>query len=59
MTLETLLTIRRNSPTAYRQIPNVVKVSILSSHLSSAEELNVWGYLEPDGSYDGDAGPTH
>ena len=51
-----LLTLRRNAPQAYEQIPPETRAAVLTDALRTQANLNDFGHLGPGGGYDGPAG---
>jgi hypothetical protein len=50
-----LLALRRLAPDRYARVPASQAAAILASALGHLTYLNDWGYLDPGGSYDGEA----
>lgn len=50
-----LLSLRRNAPNAYEQIPPATRAAVLTDALRTLPNLNDFGHLGPGGGYDGPA----
>jgi hypothetical protein len=50
-----LMTLERWAPDVYAGIPAEVRAKVLAATLAEHRQLNDFGYLAPDGSYDGPA----
>jgi len=50
-----LMTLERWAPEVYAGIPADVRAKVLAATLAEHRQLNDFGYLAPDGSYDGPA----
>ena len=50
-----LMALGRGAPEVYRSIPADVRAKVLAATLAEHRQLNDFGYLAPDGSYDGPA----
>lgn len=50
-----LMALGRGAPEAYATIPPEVRAKVLAATLAEHRQLNDFGYLDPDGSYDGPA----
>jgi len=50
-----LFALRRDYPDIYTRIPHSSRADVLCAALGHVSSLNDWGYLEPEGSLDGEA----
>jgi hypothetical protein len=50
-----LMALGRGAPDVYAAIPPEVRAKVLAATLAEHRQLNDFGYLDPDGSYDGPA----
>lgn len=50
-----LMLLARAAPDVYEDIPAAVRAQVLAATLAEHRQLNDFGYLDPDGSYDGPA----
>lgn len=50
-----LMALRREAPERYGELPEETRAEVLTAALAELPELNDFGYLDPGGSWDGEA----